>query len=400
MENNLRFLSSGDSHGEKITAILDGYPSGLTINIKNLHYDLHRRKFGLGSSLRMKIEQDNIRILSGFNRYRSTGAPILIEINNNDFKNWNNRKINPLFVPRPGHVDLIGFIKYNLFDLRASSERASARETVVRVSIGSLCKFFLQNLGIKINSQISSISFLDLNYNKHINYKYITYTSHLSQFNSLSFINNKIISKGIFLIKNILRIGNSIGGSITLSIENFPIGIGSYTHWDKKLEALISWNLLSIPSIKGIEFGNAFINTTRYSSSLHDIFFLKKNTNISYLSNRSSGINGGISNGLPILIKVALKPINTIKIPVKSINLLYYKNAYSLYQRSDIFAVIRALPICEAVLAYSLMNSLLSQFTHDSFLDIKKSFYMFKEKQLLPLNLSKRKYIFSMKYPV
>lgn len=309
----LRFLDAGESHGRALTAIIEGIPSNIHIDIDFINEELKRRQTGYGRGKRMTIEKDKVEIWSGVRANKTTGNPIALIIYNKDYNNWKeliNKEAedkDKIFVPRPGHGDLVGHIKYNTGDIRNVIERTSARETAIRTAVGAICKYILKLLGIDIRSKIQSIGeIFDENvdiYNDHI-YKEI-------EDSPLRCYNKKVEKNMINEIDNCKKEGDTIGGSIYISIKGMPIGIGSYTQWDRKLDALLSYSIMSVQGIKAVEFG-AGLDLSKRGSTFNDEIYYDED-NIKRKSNNAGGIEAGVSNGEDIIVKAYMKPIPSIK---------------------------------------------------------------------------------------
>ncbi|MBU0687780.1 MAG: chorismate synthase [Candidatus Margulisbacteria bacterium] len=346
----LRYLTAGESHGKGLIAILEGMPSNLPLSAKDVDVDLARRQEGPGRGGRMKIEKDKVDFISGVRHGKTLGSPIGIFIPNKDFKNWTEimsaekgsagEKVTKL---RPGHADLAGILKYGFDDVRNVLERASARETAARVAVGAVCKKFLSEFGIKINSKVVHVGGAE---------------------------GEKEIKA---LIEKIKAEGDTLGGVFEVTAAGVPAGLGSYVQWDRKLDGRISQAIMSIPAIKGVEIGLGFENSGRKGSAVHDeIFYDEKG--YGHKTNNAGGLEGGVTNGEDIVIRAAMKPISTLLKPLKSVDLKTKKSAQAHVERSDVAAVEAAAVVGEAGLAYELARVMLEKFGHDSLPDIKAAF--------------------------
>lgn len=344
MMTRLRFLTAGESHGPKLTAIIEGVPAGFPIDPDRIDEDLARRQRGPGSGGRMEIEHDRATITSGMMAGRTTGAPIAIEIPNLDHDSWKDRDIDPMVTPRPGHADLTGAIKYGHHDLRPSLERASARETASRVAIGGICKQILSEFGIQVGSRVLSIG---------------------------SAGDDESMKQAI---ESAAEQGDTLGGLIEISASRVPPGLGSYAHWDRRLDARLAMAMMSIQAMKGVEIGPAFENASRPGSAVHDEISTDGEKNLVRKTNRAGGIEGGISNGQPIVVRVAMKPISTTSVPRPSVNLATGEPAHAAHERSDVCAVHRAAPVAEAMLALVLADALLEKLGGDSLEEMRPRF--------------------------
>ncbi|MBU0580802.1 MAG: chorismate synthase [Candidatus Margulisbacteria bacterium] len=348
----MRFLDAGESHGPGLTVILEGMPANLKISPEEIDKDLKLRQLGYGRGGRQKIEKDKVQILSGIRQGKTLGSPITLFIENNDFKNWS-KIMSPILTTynlppttklRPGHADLAGTIKYNQNDLRNILERASARETATRVAIGALAKKLLSAFKVKIESKIISVGEVNV-YAKEL---------------------NKEAKKAIDIAK---EDGDTLGGIFEISAKNVPVGLGSHVHYDRKLDAAIASSLMSIQAIKAVEIGAGIKSARRRGSEFHDEIFYK-NGKIVRGSNNAGGIEGGISNGEPIIIRAALKPISTLAKALNTVDLKTKKPTLAHVERHDICAIESAAVIGEAALAFELAKALLEKFGGDSIEEI------------------------------
>lgn len=363
----LRFLDAGESHGKALTAIIEGFPSNFEININSVNSELSRRQNGYGRGNRMKIERDSVEIWSGVRGKYTTGNPITLIIYNKDYKNWieklskkpdDNERIT---VPRPGHGDLVGYYKYNTLDIRDTIERTSARETAIRVAVGAVCKQALESLDIIIRSKVKSIGGItdtQVDLFNHNDYDII-------ELNNLRCFDKDVKKKWENIIDQCREQGDTIGGSIFISIKGVPLGIGSYTQWDRKLDGILSKAIISVQGMKAVEFGNG-TNVSEKGSSFNDgIKYI--NGSITRSSNNCGGIEAGVSNGENINITAFMKPIPSVKNGVASIDLIKKENLISRYERSDTCAVVPAAIVLENVCAYELFKEILNKFPNDDF---------------------------------
>lgn len=381
------FLTAGESHGKALTAIIEGVPAGLEINEEYINTALAKRQSGYGRSERMKIEKDAIKILSGLRNGLTLGSPIGLLIENKAFK----EDIPKVTCPRPGHVDLSGLIKYNQDDIIAISERASARETAIRVAVGAVAAKFLDEFKIKIFSHVIAIG--DIKIDKNISTKTLStdgFSPMIQQIENspLRCSDNKICKKMILAIDKAKQKGDSLGGIFEVIALNVPVGLGSYMHWNKRLDALLAYALMSIPAVKGVEVGSAFENTTLPGSKVHDEIYINDKS-IYRNTNNAGGIEGGISNGEPIIIRGAMKPIPTLQNPLQSIDYESLKPIKAYKTRADICAVPAAGVVAEAMTAYILAGLMCEKFGGDNLKEINDSFTMWQNN--LKLKISNRK---------
>jgi chorismate synthase len=367
----IRFLTSGESHGQQLTAILEGFPAGVKLDIERINLLLQRRQLGYGSSQRMKLENDSVEIVSGVRFSETIGSPITLILKNREWPNWsetmstfgkaNNKKV--VTTPRPGHADLPGMIKYCRSDGRDVLERASARETAARCAVGAICNELLRSLNIDIISYVSSIGKIqakdipvDLYERKDLAER--------------SPVRSPDLDASIEMVKLIdfaKDKGETLGGIIETLVLNCPVGLGSYVHWDRRLDARISFAMMSIPAIKGVEIGLGFESTRRLGSESLDTI----STNFERVTNYAGGIEGGISNGEPIVVRSAMKPLPTLMKPMSTIDMINGEQATASVERSDICAVSRAAVVCEAVMAIEITNALCEKFGGDTFFEIQ-----------------------------
>ncbi len=366
MLSRLRFFSAGESHGPKLTGILDGFPAGLRLDPKKIDAQLARRQRGFGTGGRMAIESDQIRLTGGFMGGQTTGGPLAFEIENQDFDNWQERDIEAMVIPRPGHADLTGAIKYGFGDLRLALERASARETAVRVAGGAICQQLLGAFGVEIGGYVTSIGSVSSSFRHDMPDEVLRERAHVALKNDLACADEQVLNAFHDKVMRARKMGDTLGGTLVVFAIGLPPGLGSYVQWDQRLEARIAFALMSIQAVKGVEVGCAFENATRLGSRVHDDIIDAGNGRLARTSNRSGGIEGGISTGAPVFAVVAKKPISTTMAPRPSVNLATGKPTLTHYERSDICAVARALPVAEAMLSLTLADALIEKLGGDS----------------------------------
>lgn len=360
----ITFLTAGESHGPKLSGIIEGIPAGFSLNIDAINHDLFRRQQGFGRGGRMKIENDQIKITAGYQNNLTTGAPLALEINNLDYKNWTDKSIEPMTIPRPGHADYVGALKYEHYDLRVSLERSSARETAMRTAIGSICKQLLSEFGIKILAyaiQIGSIKASTKVANEEIHKKW--YETALK--NEFAFIDENKIEEIKEYINQVMKKKDTLGGVFEVVALGLPVGLGSYVHYHHRLDGQIAQALMSIPAMKAVEIGNGIDNASLLGTNVHDEFYLKEDGSINRLSNNAGGLEGGVTNGMPLVSKVFMKPISTTLNPLQSIDLAKKNIAKTVYERSDFCALPRAVVIGEAMMAFVLFNALVQKIGGD-----------------------------------
>ena len=376
-----RFLTAGESHGKGLSVILEGIPSNLSISEDFIEKDMSRRQKGYGSGGRMKIEKDRAEILSGVRHGKTLGSPISLWIENKDWANWTTpMSITPVDVNEdikkqtkivPGHADFPGTLKFNHKDVRNVLERASARETAARVAASSVCKKFLNEIGIEIKSRAKSVGWekSEIENIDEIDWDFVE-SSEVRASNANEDINFKKV------IDKVKKERTTIGGIFQVIAFNVPLGLGSHTHWDNKLDGKIAQSMVSINAVKGVEIGNGFENTERWGREVQDVIEPNSSDvrNFSQISNNSGGIEGGMSNGNDIIVNVAIKPIATMTSPLPSVDIMTGEVVEAAYNRSDICQVSRACPVGEAMLALTLTESVLEKFGGDSLQEIKRNY--------------------------
>ncbi|GAB4267309.1 MAG: chorismate synthase [Candidatus Promineifilaceae bacterium] len=388
----LRFLTAGESHGPQLTAVLEGIPAGLSLNIDHINQQMARRQKGYGSGGRMKIEQDAITITSGIMNGLTTGGPIAMSLPNKDYVKWKERDITPITIPRPGHADLTGAIKYGYKELRLALERASARETAMRVAVGAVAAQLLSQFGIVIGSYVTSIGPIEANIPPEMPYPE---RFAAAESNDLRCPDTHAVEAMRQFIGEIMQKKDTIGGIFEVVALNVPPGLGSHVHWDRKLEAQLMMAVGSIQAIKGVEIGPAFANTRLPGSEVHDeIFLAKDGQTIVRHTNRSGGFEGGITTGEPVVVRAAMKPISTVLNPRRSVDLATGETAVTVYERSDFCAVPRAGVVGEAMVAITLANALLEKIGGDSIDEMKPRFAALRQSRLDNLPMDNRPWRF------
>lgn len=367
----LRFLSAGESHGPLLTGVLDGFPAGLVLDPEGIDQQLRRRQTGYGSGGRMLIESDRVRLTGGWMGGETTGGPISFTIKNRDFSNWKDRDIKPMVVPRPGHADLTGAIKYGHRDLRLALERASARETAVRVAAGAICRQLLEVLGVEVGGYVTRIGTVATAQANDVNADLLRERARLALENDLACSDPSALDAMRAEIRGVKKAGDTLGGTFVVFALGLPPGLGSYVQWDRRLEARIAHALMSIQAVKGVEVGCAFENTALPGSRVHDDILTTDEGELVRGGNRSGGIEGGISTGAPLFATVAKKPISTTLEPRRSVDLVTGQPALTTYERSDFCAVPRAVPIGEAMLSLVLADAMLEKLGGDSLAEMR-----------------------------
>ena len=388
----IRFLTSGESHGPELTGIIEGLPSGFLVTKEYIDSFLQRRQKSLGSGGRMNIESDQVEISSGIINNLTTGGPITLKIKNNDWKNWKDKDIDPYVVPRPGHADLVGTAKYDAKDIRLILERSSARETAMRCAIGAIAAQILENFDIHICGYVSGIGSLEYLYKGTDGIKNLQNKVTESP---VSCPDDKISKEMENEIKLARKKKDTLGGSITTIATGVPPTLGSFVHWDRKLDANVARIFMSIQSVKAVEIGNGIEVSKNYGTEVQDQYFLDQE-NIKKESNNLGGFEGGMTNGEDIVVKAYLKPISTTLTPIKSVNLVEQVETETNYERSDTCAVPRAVPIFESVFSIDLLNSLLEKTGGDSKEEIHSRVVKLQEFTIDDISLSNKNW--NMKY--
>lgn len=385
----LRLLTSGESHGPALTAILDGMPAGLPLTTDIIDRELARRQKGYGSGGRMKIEKDAVRILGGVMAGETTGGPIALLVENADHVKWKGRPVEPMTAPRPGHADLTGAVKYGYGDLRPALERASARETAMRVAAGAVCRHFLAQFGIPVGGYVASIGQVQADFGE-MPYEERFRLAEASDVRCPVDASAKLMRAEI---ERTIHGRNTLGGVLEIVALNLPVGLGSFTQWDSRLEARLAMAVMSVQAIKGVEVGDAFANTRIPGTQAHDPITLQHSA-LLRSTNRAGGTEGGISNGQPIVIRAAMKPIATTLTPQQTVDLAAGENAPTQYERSDFCPVPRAVPILEAMVAFVLADALLEKLGGDSMKEMKPRFASLPKAALNDLPMDNTPHIF------
>ena len=377
MLKKIQYLTAGESHGKGLLGIINGIPANLEINEAYIRSQLSRRQKGHGRGKRMKIETDYAEIYSGVRLGKTIGAPIGLIINNADYENWkkvmpvdlSDKRIKKITLPRPGHADLAGVQKFGFSDIRNVIERSSARETAMRVGIGSVCRKLLEDIGIHIGSRVIQIHDIEDDSEINFNEGAESIRSRADQ-SDVRCIDKTKSAKMKDRIDEAKSAGDSVGGKFEVFATGVPVGLGSYSQWFDRLQSKISESIMSINAIKGIEFSNAFENSSEFGSKIHDEIGWDGEKYIRY-SNNAGGIEGGISNAEPILFQAAMKPIPTLIKPLKSVDIITKEEKLAHKERTDSCAVPAASIIAESMLCIVLADSILEKFGGDSMEELK-----------------------------
>ncbi|HHB4637290.1 TPA: chorismate synthase [Staphylococcus aureus] len=376
----MRYITSGESHGPQLTVIVEGVPANIEIKVEDINKEMFKRQGGYGRGRRMQIEKDTVEIVSGVRNGYTLGSPITMVVTNDDFTHW--RKImgaapiseeerenmkRTITKPRPGHADLVGGMKYNHRDLRNVLERSSARETAARVAVGALCKVLLQQLDIDIYSRVVEIGGIkDKDF-----YDSETFKANLDR-NDVRVIDDSIAQAMRDKIDEAKNEGDSIGGVVQVVVENMPVGVGSYVHYDRKLDGKIAQGVVSINAFKGVSFGEGFKAAEKPGSEIQDEILY--NSEIGYYrgSNHLGGLEGGMSNGMPIIVNGVMKPIPTLYKPLNSVDINTKEDFKATIERSDSCAVPAASIVCEHVVAFEIAKALLEEFQSNHIEQLKQ----------------------------
>jgi chorismate synthase len=385
----LRFLTAGESHGPSLTAILDGMPAGLPLTPDVINVDLARRQKGYGAGGRMKIEKDSVKILGGVMAGETTGAPIALLVENADHIKWKGKPIEPMTAPRPGHADLTGAVKYGYKDLRPALERASARETTMRVAAGAVCKHFLSQFNIMIGGYVAAIGevnadFGDMPYEERFR---------RAEESDVRCPIDIFADRMRVEIEKTIHGKNTLGGVLEIVALHVPVGLGSFMQWDRRLEAKLAMAVMSVQAMKGVEVGDAFANARLPGTRAHDPITLEHST-VQRSTNRAGGTEAGVSNGQPIVLRAAMKPIATTLTPQQTVDLASGSESPTNYERSDFCPVPRAVPILEAMVAFVLADALLEKLGGDSMDEIKPRFETLRKARLEDLQMDNTAHIF------
>ena len=413
----IRFLTAGESHGPELTAILEGMPAGLALTAEMIDRDLARRQQGFGSGGRMKIERDHARITAGVMGGRTTGAPIAFTVQNLDHAKWRERAIEPMTIPRPGHADLTGAVKYGYRELRLALERASARETTMRVAVGAACRALLAQFGVTVGGYVVSIGQVcvgdDLrvvpsdpgvvpsdtgahtgaplrdgkgNLQSPISNLYVERFANAEQ-SDVRCYDHAVAEQMRALIRQTMQDKDTLGGVVESVALGLPPGLGTHVHWDRKLSTRIAAAVMSIHAVKGVEIGDGFADTLRPGTQVQDELSVEDGR-IVQRTNHAGGIEGGISNGAPIVVRAAFKPIATTLNPLESVDLATGEQVRTRYERSDFCQVPRAVPIVESMLCFALADALLEKLGGDSIDEMRPRFEKLRQMRLdeLPMD--------------
>ncbi len=380
----LRYFTAGESHGPELTAFIEGIPAGLPLVTTDIDYYLARRQRGYGRGDRMQIEQDHVQFRAGVRGGVTTGAPIVMVIANRDWANWQDimspdpggetqkRKVTK---PRPGHADLAGGIKYRQADLRNILERSSARETAARVALGAVAGKLLQQVGIRVYSHVVQIG------------PVVAKTDFQSKMDIWNVVENSPVRCGdpqgekamMEAIADAKIKGDTLGGVFEIIVTGLPVGLGSHVQWDRRLDGRLAQALMSVQAVKGVEIGIGFASAGLPGSAVHDEIFYNKERGFYRTTNRAGGIEGGITNGEPLIVRGAMKPIPTLMRPLASVDIQSKQPLQAAVERSDVCAVPAAAVVGEAMVALTLAESLLERFSADHVRDLISAVELYRQ---------------------
>jgi chorismate synthase len=381
MSVSFRFLTAGESHGEALDAILDGVPAGVPVTEADINEDLARRQRGYGRGGRMKIERDQVRILSGVRWGSTLGSPITLQIANRDWENWKETMAvgapapgaaqKHVTRPRPGHADLAGAMKYAHRDIRNVLERSSARETTARVAVAGVAKRLLAEFGITIVSHVTEIGGVRISASLELPWDEIRRRAEASEVRCADPTVEAAIIAAIDAAK---AKGDTLGGVFEVVALGCPVGLGSYVQWDRRLDGRLAQALCSIQAIKGCEFGLGFETARRPGSAVHDEIVFDSEAGFKRTTNNAGGLEGGVTNGQPVIVRAAMKPLSTLRTPLKSVDLATKEAVEAVVERSDVCAVPAAGIVGEAMMAIVLAGAFLEKFGGDSLDEIRRNY--------------------------
>ncbi|MBI1920900.1 MAG: chorismate synthase [Geobacter sp.] len=387
----LRYLTAGESHGPQLTAILEGVPAGLKVREEDINTDLARRQCGYGRGGRMLIEKDTVQILSGVRWGEAIGSPVTLCVVNRDWVNWQ-EKMSPYEIhrddkirvtrSRPGHADLPGAMKYGHHDVRNILERSSARETAIRVAVGTVAKLLLASFGVEVFGFVAEVGGVRAS-RPALPLARLRELAEKSEF----FTYDQDVEEGMKrLVDGAKDAGDTLGGVVEVIVSGLPPGLGSHVQWDRKLDARLAMAVMSIQAIKGVEIGMGFEAARKPGSQVHDEIYYDSErmlkgaqTGFYRRTNNAGGLEGGITNGEDLVVRAAMKPIPTLYKPLKSVDMQTKEQFEATVERSDVCAVPAAAVVAEAVVAVELANAFLEKFGGDSILEIRRNFEAYLE---------------------
>lgn len=383
----MRYLTAGESHGPRLTAIIEGVPAGLPLTTDYINLELNRRQGGYGRGARMKIESDKVEITSGVRHGRTMGGPITLNVINLDHQKWLDimnvadvddpkKELRKITRPRPGHADLVGGMKYRFDDLRNSLERSSARETTMRVAVGAVAKRLLEEIGVEVASHIVSFGGIDVEIPENLTVAEIKKRACQSE---VLIVNPEREEEIKSYIDQIKKDGDTIGGIVETIVGGVPVGLGSYVQWDRKLDAKIAQGVVSINAFKGVEFGVGFEAGRLKGSQVMDEILWSKEDGFTRRTNNLGGFEGGMTNGEPIIVRGVMKPIPTLYKPLMSVDIETHEPYKATVERSDPTALPAAGIVMEAVVATVLATEILEKFSSDNLDELKEAVQQYRD---------------------
>ena len=377
----MRYLTAGESHGPRLTAIIEGVPAGLPLSEEDINKELKRRQGGYGRGARMKIESDRVEITSGVRHGLTMGGPITLNVTNLDHLKWleimnvapveeKKKNLRKITKPRPGHADLVGGMKYRFDDLRNSLERSSARETTMRVAVGAVAKRILEEIGLEVASHIVNFGGIEIAIPENLTVSEIKKKAGQSEVSIVVPEQEEAVKAYIDQVK---KDGDTIGGIVETLVGGVPVGLGSYVQWDKKLDAKIAQGVVSINAFKGVEFGLGFEAGRLKGSQVMDEIIWSQDTGYTRRTNNLGGFEGGMTNGEPILVRGVMKPIPTLYKPLMSVDIETHEPYKATVERSDPTALPAAGVVMEAVVATVLATEVLEKFSSDNLEELKEA---------------------------
>ena len=382
----MRYLTAGESHGPRLTAIIEGVPAGLPLTADYINAELKRRQGGYGRGARMKIESDKVEITSGVRHGRTIGGPLTLNVTNLDHQKWldimnvadvedKKKELRKITKPRPGHADLVGGMKYRFNDLRNSLERSSARETTMRVAVGAVAKRLLEEIGVEVASHVVTFGGIDIEIPENLTISEIKKRARRSE---VSIVNSEQEEEIKAYIDQIKKDGDTIGGIVETIVGGVPVGLGSYVQWDRKLDAKIAQGVVSINAFKGVEFGVGFEAGRLKGSQVMDEIIWSKEDGFTRLTNNLGGFEGGMTNGEPIVVRGVMKPIPTLYKPLMSVDIETHEPYKATVERSDPTALPAAGVVMEAVVATVLATEVLEKFSSDNLEELKEAVQQYR----------------------
>lgn len=388
----IRVLTAGESHGPALVAVVEGFPAGVPVALETIRRDLRRRQIGVGRGPRMKIETDEVRFLAGVRFGRTLGSPLALWIENRDWVHWQ-EVMDPwapepppaaqkrrVIHPRPGHADLAGGLKFGHTDLRNVLERASARETAIRTAVGALCKGFLSLFGVDVRGHVRRIGGIGLDPDRTVSWDEL---QALDPMDPLPCVDPQARQAMIEAIEAAHRAGDTLGGVVEVVAVGVPPGLGSYTHWDRRLDARLAAALMSIPSVKAVEVGEGIRNAEFPGSQVHDEIFYSPERGFYRTTNRAGGLEGGVTNGEPVVARIFLKPLATLRKRLRTVSIETGEPHEAAFERSDVCAVVPAVVIAEALVAWVLTDAWLEKFGGDHLDDVRAAYEAYRRRLVL-----------------